>query len=242
MRQNILATVILLLAAASSNADLLGRDLNGSPGSFEAYYDTALNITWLANANLADTVDFGLTGINPDGTMTWDKANEWIAAMNTAAYLGYNNWRLPTVTDTGTSGCDYAYTGTDCGYNVDLSTGEMAHMFYSTLGNTGSYNTSGVPTGCSGFSPYCLTNPGPFSNLQPYYYWSGTTYAPSTNLVWSFNFNDGSQYVSNKSDVYYAWAVHSGDIGSAVPVPAAAWLFGGALAGLGALKRRQARP
>ncbi|MDP2325623.1 MAG: hypothetical protein Q8N51_16575 [Gammaproteobacteria bacterium] len=39
--------------------------------------------------------------------------------------------------DTGTPGCDFAYTGTDCGYNVDLVAGEMARMFYSTLGNTG---------------------------------------------------------------------------------------------------------
>ena len=64
--------------------------------------------------------------------------------MNTANYLGTNDWRLPTVTDTGGSGCsDYGYTGTDCGWNVDLSTGEMAHMYYSTLGNMPSRNTGG---------------------------------------------------------------------------------------------------
>jgi len=30
---------------------------------------------------------------------------------------------------------------------------------------------------------------------------------------------------------YYAWSVHSGDVG-AVPVPAAVWLFGSGLIGL----------
>ena len=41
-------------------------------------------LTWTANANLAATETFGVGGINVDGTMTWDKAVEWISAMNTA--------------------------------------------------------------------------------------------------------------------------------------------------------------
>ncbi|WKZ11135.1 MAG: DUF1566 domain-containing protein [Gammaproteobacteria bacterium] len=85
-----------VLLAGSANAALLSR------AGGQAYYDDVLNITWLANANLADTNAFGVTGINANGTMTWAKANEWIAAMNTAAYLGISNWRLPTVVDTGT--------------------------------------------------------------------------------------------------------------------------------------------
>jgi hypothetical protein len=226
------ALAALVMMSTSADAALLSR------ASGAAYYDTVLDITWLANANLADTNDFGVTGINANGTMTWAKAGEWIAAMNTANYLGANDWRLPTVTDTGTSGCNFGYTGTDCGYNVDLSTGEMAHMFYSTLGNTGYYNTSGSPTGCSGLSPYCLTNTGPFSNLQPGFYWSGTTYAPNPSLAWGFYFYNGSQSYHNKGyNGAYAWAVSPGDI-AAVPVPGAVWLFGSAVAVLGALRRR----
>ncbi|GMW06689.1 MAG: hypothetical protein AMXMBFR8_14860 [Nevskiales bacterium] len=223
---------MLLALGSSAQAALLGRDLNGSPGSFEAYYDTVLDITWLANANLADTNAFGVSGINADGTMNWAKANEWIAAMNSAAYLGISDWRLPTVTDTGTSGCNFAYTGTDCGYNVDLSTGEMAHMFYSTLGNLAYYNTSG-----SGSQPgWGLTNTGPFSNLKPRYYWSGTTYAPGPSYAWNFGFLNGYQNVNDKSLSYYAWAVRPGD--ALVPVPAAVWLFGSALGVMGVLRRR----
>jgi hypothetical protein len=223
--------MLLVLACSSANAALLSR------ASGQAYYDDVLDITWIANANLADTTTFGVLGINANGSMTWAKANEWIAAMNTAAYLGTSDWRLPTVTDTGTSGCDFAYTGTDCGYNVDLSTGEMAHMYYSTLGNTGLYNTSGVATGCSATSPYCLTNTGPFSNLQPYLYWSGTEYAPNTSNAWLFDFRYGLQHYHFKSLALYAWAVRPGDI-AAVPVPGAVWLFGGALTLLGAVRRR----
>jgi hypothetical protein len=222
---------LLLLLAGTANAALLSR-LSGA-----AYYDDVLNITWLADANLADTNAFGVTGINANGSMTWAKANEWIAAMNTANYLGISNWRLPTVTDTGTSGCNFAFTGTDCGYNVDLSTGEMAHMFYSTLGNTGYYDTSGSATGCSDSPPYCLTNDGPFSNLQRGNYWSGTTYAPNTSNAWNFSFEVGYQGSLNKSLSLPAWAVRPGDIGEA-PVPGAVWLFGSAVAVMGALRRR----
>jgi hypothetical protein len=231
MQRTFSGIILLLLACGSANAALLSR-LSG-----QAYYDDVLDITWIADANLADTTTFGVVGINANGTMTWAKANEWIAAMNTAAYLGKSDWRLPTVTDTGTAGCNFAYTGTDCGYNVDLATGEMAHMYYSTLGNTGYYNTSGTLTGCSGTSPYCLTNDGPFSNLQPSYYWSGTEYAPSTSNAWYFRFRYGFQHYSIKTNGLYAWAVRPGDI-APVPVPGAVWLFGGALTLLGAVRRR----
>ena len=55
------------------------------------------------------------------------------------------------MTDRGVPGCftpDYAYTGTECGFNVDTSTGEMAHMHYNTLGNIAAFDTSGAHTAC----------------------------------------------------------------------------------------------
>jgi|CXWL01.1.fsa_nt_gi hypothetical protein len=226
MKRTLSGIVLLLLACSSANAALVSR----SGG--QAYYDTATDLTWVADANLAQT-----SGYDADGLMTWSAAQTWVGTLNTASYLGVTNWRLPTVTDTGTSGCNVAFTGTDCGWNVNLATGEMARMYYSTLGNTGYYNTSGVPTGCSIVSPYCLTNDGPFSNLQPNNYWSGAEYAPATSLAWLFSFFYGSQDYSFKSVAMYAWAVRPGDI-AAVPVPGAVWLFGGALTLLGAVRRR----
>lgn len=225
-----------MLFGSAANAALFSR-LGG-----QAYYDSTLGITWLADANLADSNDFGVAGIGFNGDMSWDKANEWIAALNTTAYLGANDWRLPFVTDTGAPGCDLAYTGTDCGYNAQTKDGstvysEMAHLFYVTLGNTGTFDTSGNLSGCAGFPVFCLTNTGPFANLQANYYWTGTEYAPDTSNSWYFHFGAGSQYLELKSQGLYAWAVRPGDI-AAVPLPAAAWLFGGALALLGAVRRR----
>lgn len=205
--KHVLVIVTLVLGTLSANAALHSR------AGGQAYYDDVLDITWVADANLADTTSFDVLAINANGTMYWDQANEWISAMNAAAYLGKSDWRLPTVTDTGSSGCNAAFTGTDCGYNVDLATGEMAHMFYSTLGNTAYFNTSGGVTGCPGSPSYCLTNTGPFSNLQPYNYWSGTQYAPTASLAWNLNFRTGNQLNSPKSDVFYAWPVRAGDIG-----------------------------
>jgi hypothetical protein len=232
LKKSLAGIFLLMLIGSTANAALVSR-LSGA-----AYYDTVLDITWIANANLADTNDFGVTGINANGSMTWDKAVEWIAAMNTAAYLGKSDWRLPAVTDTGSPGCDWSdYGGTDCSYYPDLSTGEMAHLYYATLGNAGAYDTNNNETGCADGPSGCLTNTGPFSNLQPDYYWSGTTSAADAFEAWFFAFYDGYQAPGNRPLPQYAWAVRSGDI-AAVPVPGAVWLMSGALGLLGLVRRK----
>lgn len=213
---------------------LQGRDLDGNLSTFEAYYDTALNITWLADANHAKT-----SGFDADGLMYWTTANTWAANLN-PYNSGITGWRLPTVTDTGVPGCDYSETGgTDCGYNVDTATSEMVHMFYSTLGNKGYYDTLGVaPQGYWG-----LTNSGAFSNIIAYNYWSATQqeYSPYTDSAWYFNTYYGFQTDYYKASSFNAWAVHASDVGaSAAPVPAAAWLFGSGLLSLLGLSRCKA--
>ena len=169
--------------------------------------------------------------------MTWTNANAWADGLTLG---GYTEWRLPTTTDTGTSGCNYSTTGgTDCGYNVSTASSEMAHMFYTTLGNLAYYSTSGV----SNQPGWGLSNTGPFSNVQSGYYWSATEYAWDTNNAWGFSIGNGYQFSITKTYNYYAWAVHDGDVGaaitSAVPVPAAAWLFSSGLLGLVGMAKRK---
>ena len=53
------------------------------------------NITLIADANLAASNTFGTADIDSDGSMTWDTASDWIANMNAANYLGFNDWRFP---------------------------------------------------------------------------------------------------------------------------------------------------
>ena len=82
-------------------------------------------------------------------------------------------------------------------------------------------------------------SPGPFSNVQSISYWSGTEDASNPAIAWGFFFNDGGQLQNSTSTpLYFAWAVHDGNI-STVPVPAAVWLLGSGLLSLLGLARRK---
>ncbi len=180
--------------------------------------DTTQNLVWTQDANLAATETFGVSGINADGTMTWGKAREWIRAMNLANYKGYNDWRLYQVTDTGPPGCDQAFSGTDCGWNIDLSTSELGHLWYGSLGNIAFMDTSGnyPQPGWQGQN----FNKGPFTNLEGVFYWSGTEYAVSPfDRAWAFFALDGDQSAALKDRPSYGWAVRSGQVPGVDPIP-----------------------
>lgn len=227
----------LVLAAGLSgaaHAALQGRDLNGSVGSFEAYYDTDLNVTWLADANYAKT-----SGYDADGLMTWSQANTWAAQLsfyNPLTHETIDDWRLPTTTDTGTAGCNFAYSGTDCGYNVDPNSSEMAHLFFTELGNISAYTTSGAFVGDNGVNSG-LVNKGPFTNFQSNVYWSGSEYVPGMIGAWGFVTYSGLQVNVLKTDTFYALAVRPGDV-AAVPEAETYALM---LAGLGLIGWRARR-
>jgi hypothetical protein len=242
--------LLTALAAAPSHAALLGRaPLTPGGTDYQAYYDDALNITWTADANLAATTTFGVIGIDSVGRMQWQTALNWIEGMNAASYLNINSWRLPKVSDTGLPGCDSApgggtsTSGGDCGWNVDLATGEMAYMYYSTLGNAGQYDVNGTRSElCQGnnLPDSCMTNQGPFENIQTWTYWYQTTDASSDNDAWVFAMYLGYQHVFNMDNPLNAWAVHDGDPLAVVPIPAAVWLLGSALGVMGWMRRKAA--
>ena len=176
--------------------------------------------------------------------MSWNTANQWIGAMNTADYLGHSDWRLPTTAPIDGSAFNYglSYNGTtDYGFNISApgtayagnKGSEMAYLFFNELGNKAYYDASGHPQ-----AGYGVTNAGPFQNLQSSIYWSGTEYAPNTSGAWGFSTDGGVQGGSNKTYSFYAWAVRPGDV-AAVPLPGAAWLLGSGLLGLIGLARRR---
>jgi len=209
--------------ATSANAALVSR-LGGL-----AVYDTDYDITWLADANLAASDTFGVSNVFANGTMSWDTAESWIGAMNTASYLGYSDWRLPTTLQPDSS-CDNQtgdVTGT-ISHGLNCSGSEMGHLFYNELGGT-----AGTSILASHNSYFDL-----FSNIQADVYWSGTEYAPNpTGQAWVFGFLYGGQDADLKTSTLYGWAVRPGDI-TVVPLPAAFWLFGSGLLGLFGLSRR----
>jgi len=177
-----------------------------------AYYDDVANLTWLADANAA-------------GGMTWVDANAWAAGLNVG---GVDGWRLPTTLQPDAS-CFQQANNESKGINCTGS--EMGNLFYNVLG--GSAGSSIV---ASHNANYDL-----FSNVQSDYYWSSTVYEPlAPDYAWDFAMQQGSQGGAYGLNTWHAWAVQSGDV-SAVPVPAAAWLFGSGLIGLvGIAKRKKA--
>jgi hypothetical protein len=60
----------------------------------QTVYDTVLKVNWLVNANLPGTTggQFGVSNINPSGSMSYNTAVAWVAALNGlnggAGYLG----------------------------------------------------------------------------------------------------------------------------------------------------------
>lgn len=206
------------IVSVNANAALISRTV----GTVAVVYDDDLNITWLADANLAASNTFDVTGVptNTGGALTWDEATEWIGGMNSSdggnGYLGFTGWRLPTTLQPDPT-CTIAPDGDSRGFNC--SGGEMGHLYY--------------------IEDITASSPGLFSNVQSAYYWSGTEFSASN--AWRFSFDNGQQGTADKSSIglrSYAWAVHDGDIGI-VPVPAAAWLFGSGLLGLIAVARRK---
>jgi hypothetical protein len=233
-----LAVGVLALSIAPSPAQAA---LSIRPGGM--VYDSVLNVTWLQDWNYAGTSGYTAPGAQLGGWMTWDAANTWATNL---VYGGNSNWRLPKILDTGAQGCDFSYSGTDCGFNVQTASGgavysEMAHVWYVTLGNLGGCDPvlSNSTSGCIQQTGSGLNNTGPFSNMG-WTRWSGTQYAPSpTTRAWYFNTDSGSQYhsVYLNADVGFAVAVADGDI-AAVPEPQTYAMLALGLLGVALAKRR----
>jgi hypothetical protein len=202
---------------------LQGRDLDGNTANgFEAYYDTALNITWLADPGA--------------GGGGWYAAKAWAANLNVNGITG---WRLPDVKPVNGVSFNYSSSldgSTDLGFGITSTQSELAHMYYVTLGNKAYYSPDGNEQPGGG-----LTNTGPFSNYGAASdFWFGVGFQSPSCCAWVFVTNTGRQYYNGTDHGLYAWAVHSGDV-AAVPEPQT---YAMALVGLAALlvtrKRRHA--
>jgi uncharacterized protein (TIGR03437 family) len=165
-----------------------GNGLQVNPGG-ETVYDPVADVTWLANANLAQSNTFGLPlctdPVTPalcvarDGAMTADSAAKFIANMNAydgSGYLGQKNWQLPPVDP-------------NCGtYNCKSAANPMGELFYGQLGLS-----EGTPVAEAPDTPA-----GPFRHLQPYWACNAATIqspceaqGPNPSQEWSFSFGSG---------------------------------------------------
>lgn len=256
MRYSIVAALLLGGAVTTAHAvpisgqgtwesTLQGRDLDGNATTFEAYYDTTLDITWLADANAAGA------------TMNWADANAWAAGLDVNGITG---WRLPTVAPvigerifisgfSNNAKTDFGYADAEGWVNGSgVPVSEMGHMYYVTLGNLGFCTPNDLdPASCATQDGFGLTNTADFLNVQiTSRYWSGTVIG---NRAWGFLFFSGFQEPSLQGAPLFAWAVHSGDVGAAVgpvptpgvpvPIPGALGLFGIGIASMWGTARRR---
>jgi len=167
------------------------------PASGNAVYDCSTGYTWPADANLAASNAFGISGnltitynngrmINAPkisgGAMLYQTATQWVQAMNAAQYLGSSAWQIPATSK----------TLEDLFNDLNLANGDTRLLWTGTL--------------------------GPFENLQPFFYWvcerdqSGNSqspcngYAPangSSQLQWSYDFDSGFQSTSSLIQKYF---------------------------------------
>ena len=185
-----LCAVLFTFVTVPANAELISR-LGG-----QAAYDTVLDITWLTDA------DFG-------GSNTWTNLVAWVDSLNKANHLGFDDWRLASMSVDAGLPLGTATHVYDCSMATELACrdNELGYMYYNNLSIVASSNKTGT----------FFVNGVRLSNVQRFY-WSGTEY--DSNGAWSFYFNVGDQFNLVKRGSSHGWVVRSGDVG-AVLLPSA---------------------
>jgi hypothetical protein len=166
--------------------------------------DTRLGVTWLADANLAATQTFSVTGINKSGSMDYATAVRWVAAMNSAengaGYLGHHNWQLPTAPGADKT-CDLTgRNGEPFGYHCSASA--LGSLYYVSLGLQ--EPDSAVQN--------AEEQVGPFKNFQPYLYWSKSEAIDPLQGFVSFSFGSGFQGANVKRNYLYVLPMIKGQL------------------------------
>lgn len=213
----VVALAACLGAGAGAQAGpLVGIDLDGNANTFEAYYDTALNISWLANAG-------ALSGLR-----TWADAMAWAAGLNVHGVTG---WRLPTTANPDPScavQAGYFVGGSNC------TGSEMGHL--ANVDGVGTAN----PLGFSNVAGDWLWSSTRFVAQDP----EGAYVFRFDNKTQSGDWADAApRYGVNTPAFHSAWAVHDGNVGAlttTVPEPASWALVAlGLVAAAGVAGRRQ---
>ncbi|WP_445372372.1 hypothetical protein ACH518_06945 [Methylomonas sp. HW2-6] len=196
-------------------------------------YDTVLNVTWLQDANYANT-----SGYDADGKMNWYEAMAWAEQLE---FGGFGDWRLASIKPVNGIAYNENFSNdgsTDYSWNVTSPNSELGYMYFVNLGLTAYQFPDGSDNPNFGIfrdgRTGGQTDVGLVKNLQSGDYWSGNEVPSRTDEAWFFPTTIGMQqtwYKNNLASSMYAWAVRDGDV-AAVPLPGAVWLFGAGLAGL----------
>ena len=228
----VLLTLVLGVTATEAGAAIVpgqgtwettlkARDLDGDSAA-DAYYDTALNITWLANNALEqNSSTYGGVSMHFTQTASW---------VNDLHINGIRGWRLPQVRE-DLPAVSYA------GFPTDPSSSELAHLYYLTLGNQPlcDYSTAGCNFGPLDSQPL---------SIKSYPAFTQTPVPGRPGHVWTFSMYAGVEGNDNTSSGVYLGhiAIHDGDVGvplvGAVPEPQTSMLVLAGVISLGMCLRR----
>jgi len=199
-------------------------------------YDSVLNITWLQDAQYAQT------------SFNWAGAEAWAHQLD---YLGITGWRLPTLTPVagGTSFNTNQYStdgSTDYAYNISSPAGasagftgnELAYMYFVNLHDLAQVKPDGTAQSGAGLLNVSFVDAttgklDSFKNVaRTEGYWTGVQGAGIYAFLFLMATHPGFNDVANNSELEGAWAVHNGDVAALLPPPS---LLNAADAALGQL-------
>lgn len=207
MKQAVL--IALLLSAGAAHAELLPRDLT-KDGIADAYYDTVLNISWLADASPGAGSVYDDGNQTGDGRFTWNGATAYVSSLDIGGVTG---WRLPTALASCLGYCTVTTPddGNELGYHRAINLGGPYYDFLWLHHN----------------SNYDL-----FANITQSFYWTGThaPHDPTSDEQYAVAYQIDDGYTGWEPDRLdlYVWPVHDGDVGDTttpVPEPSSAWLL-----------------
>jgi hypothetical protein len=203
--------VLWSILAATPSAE---ADLQPDPDG-QTIVDTTVGVTWLADANLAGSlstssalrdslgvqnIDPSLPNyinINPDGSMSYDTAQQWVKALNAHQYLGHDNWTLPFSPKHDDNCLSIGKDHNSFGFGCRDSA--LASLFYESL-NLTDPNTAVSTLGSTPANTYVDL----FKQFQPYLYWSSTAAPKNPNGGHkTFSFNTGFDGANTDENYLY---------------------------------------
>ena len=95
-------------------------------------YDTDLNITWFQDTNYAKT-----SGYHSSRDMPWNEAIDYINYLNTNNFLNYNDWRLPHILPSNSSGLAWNF---HFGMDLQNAVGDIYYPWAARAGDVSPLN------------------------------------------------------------------------------------------------------
>jgi hypothetical protein len=202
-------------ASASAQAPAADESTLTAAADGRTVHDSRLGVTWLADANLAAKETFGVASINKSGSMNYETAVRWVAAMNAfnngVGYLGHKNWQLPTAPGTDKT-CELTgRNGEPFGYHCSGSA--LGSLYYVSLGLK--EPDSAVAN--------AENQVGPFRNFQAYLYWSKSAAIDPKQGFVSFSFASGFQGANVFRNYLYVLPMFKGKMPGMSPTSDINW-------------------